>query len=636
MPKMDIFLTKPETKVRKIALLFLFTSVVSAMAFLIILRAVQIGISLLFVALGLSLFIILDKRDKNRENLRNHRIDSRIINLFFVFALLTSLTILIINEIPLFRPISFFICVALMFGIIAIEIVNLNKDEIKKLQTFSVLTKAMVVSFLFKSTFFMGIYFTGFDVIRHFENASMILSTGSTRTLGYSETPIYHLLWAIYSLVAGVDLNSTKFILLIFPILGIPFMYLFCKVFTGDEKSSLYSALIFSFFTLTNRIRIQTEAFVFPILFLILFYFLFHSEKKTIEDNLIIVILSITLICTHFYYSGLFVIWLSLAFLTVSLFNAKYTDTFRYEIRNIFILNIVLWVYKISSSSTKLGWLTKNIIKVINFLSILTLDITLDIEPAFLSAGTTSSQFLLIHLSELLFVSLTVAAMFLLIERINGKKLLLIVPFMGFTFITIIGIFIEGQNYLAWGVSFRNFYLIALFLVTLGGYTISKIEYISRNQQQITLMFFVLFFVLSFFSATSRQTNTLDPIFYSGLVPSPNFVSYEEIKTSYNLLSHLPNYSIILSDIRTLESIHFASSNIHENSYQFKRFNDPDLPELMERYDYLIIGKYSIERGMIFHNVKKGLAINNDMLLNEAEYMDKIWNGGAIQVFCKK
>jgi len=39
---------------------------------------------------------------------------------------------------------------------------------------------------------------------------------------------------------------------------------------------------------------------------------------------------------------------------------------------------------------------------------------------------------------------------------------------------------------------------------------------------------------------------------------------------------------------------------------------------------------------MIFYGIKKGFAINNNMLLNEAEDMDKIWDGGSIQTFYKK
>jgi hypothetical protein len=584
--------------------------------------------SLLFLVIGFALFFVLDKKIpklKQKGVLSDFHINNRVINLVFILAFLMSLITLIVNDLPLFRPLSFFISLAVMFGIISVEIANLRDKSLNNYYIIPILVKIMIVSFLFNSTFFMGIFYSNGDVTTHLHIVHTILN--SEPISKGNAAPLYHIFWAISSMISGVSMDLAKFIMLFISCLGIPFMYLFCKVISEDEKASLYAALIFSFFTLTNRIRTDYEALAFPVFFLLLFYFLFRSERNP-KDSLIAVILFTALAFTHFYYSSLFVIWLVLAFLTISIFLS-------YKNKNKFTKFLffagTLWAAKVVDSTNNLGWTVQSIINVISSPA----PGTLQIQPVFLSAESSIFQFLGMHLSELSMFSLSIIAILLLLKKINEKNLVLVGSFISFSLITFIGIYVEGQKeVLAWGVSFRNFYLIALFLIIFGGYAIREIEIHSKNRRKIISAIFILFFVLSFFSITSQQANELDPVFYCGEVPSLSPTSYGEINILGDLFQHLPGDSIVVSDVRTTLVPTRVLLVSDKEDFKYRTFSGPSLSELNENYNYLIINMYSVSRGMILSN-KRGLAINKDMLFNEAEEMNKVWDGGPIRVYHK-
>jgi len=634
--------------IRVIVYIFIFF-LITWIIFSLFIQANQITISLSFLLIGCILFLITEKKKITRkEKFKKPWLSNGLINLVFISLFFVSLLILIIYNLTPFRPLSFFICLALMFGVISMEIANLDKKNSNKYNIISVLTKTIIASFLFKSTFFIGIHSDGGDASYHFLRVLALTQHGTIASMpGYSDMPLYHLFWASSSMILGVHIDLAKFVMIFIPCLGIPLMYLFAKALTNDEKVSLYSALIFSFFTLTNRIRTQTEALAFPVLFLLLFYFLFRSENKTLKDSLNLIILFIALAYTHFYYSFLFLMWLSLAFLTVTLLKSIYeTNIFKDKIQNLFLFCGVLWAARVIYSTSKLEWSVDSIIEII------TSPISLEWQVHFPISEPNSLQFLCVHLSELLICSLAVVAMFLLLKKVNDKNLLLLSPFIGISLVTIVHILAERG--LKWGVAFRNFYLISLFLCFLGGYALRNLEFIANDRKKIIVAFFILFVILSFFSIGSEQDNFLDPVFYSGDVPSPMFIAYSEIKGTRHLFSYLPENCTILGDYRTLDPANLALALVNENfrSFKIKTFAKPSLPELSENYDYLIVNNYSIERGIILSeyndeikNIEdlyfqrgeykryKGLKIDIEKLFNKTREMNKIWDSGVMKVY---
>jgi len=622
------FIDRLSQNSRRLAYFFIFVLTIIVLS-LLVLHSNQLAISFFFLSIGCILFLYIDrKKIEQMEPERESNQYNLIFDLIFVILFLISLLILIFHGLPLFRPLSFFVCLALMFSLISIEIININEERISNYRIFFILIKAMITSFLFNSTFFIGVYSLNGDVSMHFQRVQSIVQYGTTDKMpGYSENPAYHLIWAISSMILGLDILSTRFVMVFISSLGVLFMYICGKILTGNEKASLYSALVFSFFTLTNRIQLQTEPLAFGILFPLLFYLLFCSRNE-FRNALLAVILFVMFVYTHPYYSSLFVIWLSVLFLIIVLFKSFYRSKFKDRIINLLSFSGVLWLSKVVYSMKEIEWTVENFVKVITN----PLPQTTEINPTFLYAKSTTLQFLCMHLSELTLVSLSTMAVFLLLREINEKNLAVIGSFIGFSLITVVGMFIEGQKHLAWGVSFRNFYLIALFLILFGGYALANLEVISKNRRIVISTFLILFFALSFFSIASQQTNNLDPVFYAGSMQSPQFISYAEIAVLSDLLPHLSENSVVLSDHRTLTHKHLGL--IHsEKKFKSKIFSEPSLPELNEEYDYLILNRYSIDRGMVFHGVKKGLAINRDELFNEAGKMDKVWNGGSIELY---
>jgi hypothetical protein len=644
-------LKKKENKIRLLNYLLIPLLLVSIIFSLFILQVYQIAISASFLLIGYILFLLIEKRKPFKEKkFEKLWFSDKHVNLIFALLFLVSLSILISYGIPSFRPFSFFVCIGLMFGIISIEIANLNEGKnLDRSHIFSILLKAIVVSYLLKITFFIGVHSDGADSSYHFLRALALSQNGTIESMpGYSDMPFYHVFWASSSMILGVDLDLAKFVMIFIPSLGILFMYLFAKVFTSDEKASLYSALIFSFFSLTNRIRTQTEALVFPVLFLLLLYFSFRSEDRSPKDSLNFIILFIALAYTHFYYSFLFLILLSLAFLTAILFKSIYeNEIFKDKISNLFFLCGVLYTARVIYSTMSLEWSIDAVIEVI------TSPISLEPRISLPISEPNPLQFLCVHLSELLMCSLSIVAIFLLLKKVDAKNLLLLSSFIGILLVTIISILALGG--LKWGIGYRNFYMIALFLCFLGGYALRNLELVTKNKKKIIAAFFIFFATLSFFSIGSEQGNFLDPVFYSGDVPSPMFISYSEIKATGDLFSYLPRDCTILGDYRTLDPANLALALVDENfrPFKVKTFSEPYLPELSENYDYLIINNYSVERGIILAGYKdeiknildlyfptgcerhKGLEIDKGKLLGRIKDMDRIWDSEVIKVYAK-
>ena len=614
-------------------------------------HAYQLTITLSFCLFSAILYFLINKNELKESHYKEIKINMYLINLVFVLLFTISLVTLIMYNLPIFRPPIFFVFIALMYGIISIEILSTGKN-VDRLKVTSVLIKCTVVSYLFNATFFIGVHSAGFDVLGHYLLVKHILYTGSSSTMPANpDTPIFHILWACISLIADLSPLDARFIMVAIDRLGILYIYILSKILLKDEKYALFSALIFSFLTLANRIRLQTEPLCFSIFTLLILYLFFSLNiNRNIGKEIILILTYISLAYTHIYYSYLILIFLILvALLSRILFPSnKFLNTNL----NLLIILFILWFTKIIYETGRLEWAVEAWIEMLTTPT----GQHFRLHPAW--APITPIQFLYIHLSELLLVSLAIVGIFITLKKCNSNTSLIIVTlaFVNFSVLTVFTIIIEGG--FKWDVNYRNFYLISLFLPIFGGLTLRRLELSVKKSYLIIPLLFIL---LSFFSVSSIQSNELDPIFHEGETVSPLFISYEEIYVLKNFILHtLHTYESVkvIGDTRTLVPANIGLALMTPSliktdiisPYILKTFSAPSLPELDDKdYEYLIVNRYSIEKGMILgkNNITlikysdlfataegvRGLKISEERLFNTIKGMSKVIRGKQIEVY---
>jgi hypothetical protein len=194
--------------------------------------------------------------------------------LLFVIAYLCSLCFLFQNG-P--RPIAYFCLVAVMAGLIFIEILGIWQKNGNWQGIILCQIVLISLNLIFSQTLRLPLYFGGGDVLDHMSYIRTIVESGHTTSAmeGYQFFPLFHIFGTSSILITGMQLKFSYFVLngLSF-VISLPIVYLFARQVTKNGRLALLATLLYCLCreVIFNGMYMNTRemAFVFCLLVLYL------------------------------------------------------------------------------------------------------------------------------------------------------------------------------------------------------------------------------------------------------------------------------------------------------------------------------------------------------------------------------
>ncbi|MDI9395669.1 MAG: hypothetical protein QM426_09765 [Euryarchaeota archaeon] len=290
--------------------------------YLIGLNQQDIGIAVLSACL---IYYIFRKKFKDEAPISsgNDRLKD-LLNLSFYLVFLISIFIYSMNQ--YYRPLSYFILISILAGIIASEILYVREGD----RVVPILLQIFMLSLLIRS----GIYYNfpslmGYDAYFHAGMAKLITETGTIPPIEVSSKyfyyPLAHILVSVTQLMGGLDVKDGFFYSIGFAnILCTAGIYLIGKIIEGPQMGLLAALLInLNNHNIITGITNITPGSLVLCYFIIILYVVF-SEKPDLVQTGILLLITILMILTH--QLTTFVVLLAL----ISILVGKYLHNFLY------------------------------------------------------------------------------------------------------------------------------------------------------------------------------------------------------------------------------------------------------------------------------------------------------------------
>jgi hypothetical protein len=174
------------------------------------------------------------------------------------------------------RPVAYFCFVALMAGVIFIEILSTEKMQGKRHGIILIQIAFLATNLIFGQTLKLPLYFAGGDVLHHMGWINSIIESGhvTSAMAGYQFFPLFHIFGASGVLVTGMQFQTSYFVLngLSF-VIFIPIVYLLVKQVTKDTRLALLATLIYclSREVIFNGMYMNTREMAFLFYLLVLY-----------------------------------------------------------------------------------------------------------------------------------------------------------------------------------------------------------------------------------------------------------------------------------------------------------------------------------------------------------------------------
>jgi len=217
------------------------------------------------------------------------------------FFLIFSITLLIWYKHLYFRPLSYFILVSVLAGIIAVEVLCL-KEEDSVWQT-------LLKIFLLSANIRAGIFYNfpslmGYDAYWHAKIAELITNTGFVPPFEISNKyfyyPLAHIFVSITQIMIQEDIKDAMFCSIgLLSIISTIFIYLIGKKLAEPQVGLLATLLanITNFFIIRGVANITPGSLVLCYFMLVL-YLVFKKEHKVV-NMLIIIFITLLMVITH-------------------------------------------------------------------------------------------------------------------------------------------------------------------------------------------------------------------------------------------------------------------------------------------------------------------------------------------------
>lgn len=436
-----------------------------------------------------------------------------VLNLSFYLVFLISIFIYSMNL--YYRPISYFILICVLAGLIASEILYVKEGD----RVFPVLLQIFLLSILIRA----GIYYNfpslmGYDAYFHAGMAKLIAETGAVPPIEISSKyfyyPLAHVFVSITQLMGGLDTKDSFFysigLVSIFSTAGI---YLIGKKLEGPQMGLLAALLInLNNHNIVTGITNITPGSLVLCYFIIIIYAIF-SEKPGLMQTGLLLLTTILIVLTH--QLTTFVVLLALISIFVGKFlhNLLYeslpvsTASFNYIIFFVIILQ-TYWMFTYVAPGTSFFEMTfKPLVDVLHSGS--------SYSGEELTIGTTTSQSsletLVLHISYLALPFFAIGGVLAWFSHRDAKDIekFSIAVVVAILYSLAYGIPLLGmRNFL----TSRWFPLIAVFLVLVAAsYILKLVSLFNSKKAKIPAVFIILLF-FSFVMVTTPGINKDNPL----------------------------------------------------------------------------------------------------------------------------
>lgn len=479
--------------------------------YLINLNQVDIGITVLSACL---IYFIFRKKFTNEKPIspEKDRLKNGL-NLSFYLVFLISVLIYSMNM--YYRPISYFILICILAGIIASEILYVREGD----GVASILLQIFLLSILIRA----GIYYNfpslmGYDAYFHAGMAKLITETGAIPPIEISSKylyyPLAHIFISITQLMGGLDVKDGIFYSIgfanIFSTAGI---YLIGKKLEGPQMGLLAALLInLNNHNIVSGITNITPGSLVLCYFIILLYAIF-SEKPGLVQTGIVLLFTVLMVLTH--QLTTFVVFLAL----VSILLGKYLHNFLYGslptaaagLNYLLFFVICLqtyWMFTYVTPDTSFfEMIFKPLMEVLKVGSGYSSDELI----AGATANQNSLEVLILHISYLALPFFAIGGVLAWFSRRDAKKIdkfsiaLVVVILYGFAYgIPLLGM----RNFL----TSRWFPLIAVFLVLVAASYILNLTSLFNSKKAKISAIFIIMLLFSFVMVTTPGINKDNPL----------------------------------------------------------------------------------------------------------------------------
>lgn len=483
-----------------------------ALYYLINLNQQDIGIAVLSACL---IYFVFRKKFKDEAPISTGK-DRFKTELSLAFYLIFLISIFIYSMNLYYRPLSYFILICILAGIIASEILYVKEGD----RIFPLLVQIFLLSILIRS----GIYYNfpsimGYDAYAHAGIAKLITETGTIPPIEISSKyfyyPLAHIFVSITQLMGGLDVKDGFFYSIgfanIFSTAGI---YLIGKKLEGPQMGLLAALLI----NLNNHNIVTGIANITPgslvlCYFIIIIYAIFSENHALVQTGLLL-LTTILMILTH--QLTTFVVFLALISILVGkyLHNLLYgslpaaAGSFNYIL--FFVISLqTYWMFTYVTQDTSFfEMIFKPLVEVFQMGSSYSSD---ELIVGATAANQDPMEVLLLHISYLALPFFAIGGVLTWASRRDAIKMdkfsiaLVVAILYGLAYgIPLLGM----RNFL----TSRWFPLIAVFLVLVAASYILKLISLFNSKKAKIPAVFIIILLFSFVMITTPGINKDNPL----------------------------------------------------------------------------------------------------------------------------
>lgn len=479
--------------------------------YLINLNQKDIGIAILLSCL---IYIFFRKNFKSESPIspEKHRIKN-ILNLSFYFIFLICILIYSMNL--YYRPLSYFILICVLAGIIASQILYVRDGD----SVISILLQIFLLSILIRAGIFYNFpSLMGYDAYFHVSMARAISNTGSVAPIEisgkYFYYPLAHIFISITQLIGKVDIKDAVFYSIgLANIFITGAIYLIGKKLEGPQMGLLATLLI----NVNNQSIVSGIANITPGS-LVLCYFIFiiytlFSDKQELRYTGLILLTTILMVLTH--QLTTFVVFLAL----VTIYSGKYLHKYLYKdsplettsFNYIFFFLVCLqtyWMFTYVDLNTSFFEMI-----ITPLMNVLKAGTSYSGDELIIGSGAAQDTFevLLLHISYLALPFFAIGGVLAWFSREDARKInkfsiaLVVVILYSFAYgIPLLGM----RNFL----TSRWFPLISVFLVLVAATYMLKLTSLFKSKTAKLTTIFIIILLFSFVMVTTPGINKDNPL----------------------------------------------------------------------------------------------------------------------------
>jgi len=475
----------------------------------------------------------------------------RILDIFYVLLFTCSVLIVVMTN---SRPLSYFIIIAIICGVLTLKILCLPEHN-KYYYASLVQVGLIAINLRYFIQYIFPDSFIWYDPYYHQEIIEYIILNGHTLSqMAYSSIPIFHVLLASEYLMGGMNNFISLFAInsIVKAFLIVIIIYLMGWKFLNSKKIGLLSSLAYAVLDRTIIYDVSySPTSLATILVMIIIYLILSRDisKRKLTFTILGLLFMSTLIFTHTVTSVMLLVLLIAMWLSSNIsVMLKENDISMPSIMNIFFIFFVglfvSWIYISGYYITQLANMIKWGFKV-------------DELAPYMSAETTTStmfqipliEHILSYLGFYFFAILSIVG-FLYSFLKNKNKYLL---FFSISSVLLFIVTFSGIVLKTYVIPDRWWYYSEHMTIIMVFGLICLSYYITLKNKKITILIIVLFFTLfSFISITNPIANLDSPIYSKNL--TVRHVSTSSEVQSINAVSQMHGGKI-LTDVQSIHNI---------------------------------------------------------------------------------